>query len=83
MTRFGNCHYCGQRTGFYNEAIKGWDCGCTLQNEEPSAKQKIPEKYLKRVRSGRWEFIEKADLKGVWYKVGIRRKSTGEERWFF
>ena len=42
----------------------------------------IANKFKKLVRSGRWEWIRKTDGAGLLIIVGVRRISTGEERWF-
>lgn len=42
----------------------------------------IPRKFVKRVKSGRWEWITKFGGDSKEYYCGIRRKSTGEE-WYF
>lgn len=49
--------------------------------EEAVNVKHIPLKYARRVESGRWEYIEKVS-DGILWVIGIRRKSTGEERWF-
>ena len=42
----------------------------------------IPNKYKKLVKSGRWGWIKKTDGRSNLIVVGVRRFSTGEERWF-
>ena len=77
MTAYGDCHRCGFETGFYDTPNKRWDCGCKDRTE-----QGIPKKYRKLMNTGRWRWIEKTNGHGAIVKVGIERKSTGEERWF-
>lgn len=89
MTAYGYCHECGKETGFYSETRGVWDCGCTSKTPKVNAeetrkapRQEIAPKFLKLLRSGRWTLTIKTDGDGNPHAVGVRRKSTGEVRWF-
>lgn len=48
----------------------------------PIHEQQIPGKIRKLMKTGRWEWIEKTDGQSRLWKVGVRRKSNGEERFW-
>jgi hypothetical protein len=70
------CNVCGGYED-YNSETKEWFCPKCLMSPEEAAIADVPRKYSKLVKSGRWEYITKGYI-----PVGVRRKSTGQERWF-
>ena len=64
------------------------DFGCRMSADEMQKyikpvyenEQDVPDKIMKLINSGRWEWITKTQDNNQ-YLVGVRRKSTGEERW--
>ena len=82
---YGKCK-CGKITRNFDPNINEWQCKtCATKSEpvKPAAIQSpaIPQKYVKRVKSGRWGWLTHT-YKGVEVKVGIYRYSTNEQRWF-
>lgn len=77
MTAYGQCYKCGTDTGNYDSKAKRWECSACGKPPDPA-----PPKIMKLIRSGRWDWIEKTDGQGRLHKVGVRRISNGEERWF-